>query len=59
MLVGRYVHHGYLERCFTDMRKYINGLSLIVSEQLGQEPFEGRGGGLDLVNIVLSKTTKK
>jgi transposase len=26
---------------FTDMRKSINGLSLIVSEQLGQDPFAG------------------
>lgn len=25
----------------TDMRKQINGLSMIVSEELGQDPFEG------------------
>jgi transposase len=27
----------------TDMRKAINGLSLIVTEELGQDPFEGTG----------------
>jgi hypothetical protein len=31
----------YLATGFTDMRKSINGLSLIVSEQLGQDPFAG------------------
>jgi transposase len=31
----------YLATGFTDMRKSINGLSLIVSEQFGQDPFGG------------------
>jgi transposase len=41
MLVGLSVHQVYLATGFTDMRKSINGLSLIVSEQLGQDPFTG------------------
>jgi hypothetical protein len=36
MLVGLSIHQVYLATGFTDMRKSINGLSLIVSEQLGQ-----------------------
>jgi hypothetical protein len=39
--VGLSVHQVYLATGFTDMRKSINGLSLIVSEQLGQDPFAG------------------
>jgi len=31
----------YLITGFTDMRKAINGLSLIVSEQLNHDPFDG------------------
>ncbi|MBF0266240.1 MAG: IS66 family insertion sequence element accessory protein TnpB [Gammaproteobacteria bacterium] len=31
----------YLITGYTDMRKAINGLSLIVSEQLGHDPFDG------------------
>ncbi len=41
MLVGLSVHQVYLATGFTDMRKSINGLSLVVSEQLGQDPFTG------------------
>ncbi|MBW6452415.1 MAG: IS66 family insertion sequence element accessory protein TnpB, partial [Methyloprofundus sp.] len=35
MLAGLSVNQVYLATGFTDMRKSINGLSLIVSEQLG------------------------
>jgi len=35
------VNHVYLAAGVTDMRKSINGLSLLVSEQLGQDPFSG------------------
>ena len=35
------VNQVYLATGFTDMRKSINGLSLIVSEQFGQDPFGG------------------
>jgi len=31
----------YLATGYTDMRKAINGLSLLVSEQLGHDPFDG------------------
>lgn len=41
MLAGLSVNQVYLATGFTDMRKSINGLSLIVSEQLGHDPFAG------------------
>ena len=41
MITGLVVNQVYLATGFTDMRKSINGLSLIVSEQLAQDPFSG------------------
>jgi transposase len=41
MISGFAVNRVYLATGFTDMRKSINGLSLIVSEQLAQDPFSG------------------
>ena len=41
MISGFAVNQVYLATEFTDMRKSINGLSLIVSEQLAQDPFSG------------------
>jgi len=41
MINGFVVNQVYLATGFTDMRKSINGLSLIVSEQFGQDPFSG------------------
>lgn len=41
MLVGLTVNQVYLATGFTDMRKSINGLSIIVSEQLEHDPFAG------------------
>ena len=41
MIGGLSVNHVYLAAGVTDMRKSINGLSLIVSEQFGQDPFGG------------------
>ena len=41
MINGLVVNQVYLATGFTDMRKSINGLSLIVSEQFGQDPFSG------------------
>jgi hypothetical protein len=38
MISGFSVSQAYLAIGFTDMRKSINGLSLIVSEQLGHDP---------------------
>jgi transposase len=35
------IHQVYLATGFTDMRKSINGLSLIVSEQFELDPFSG------------------
>ncbi|MDF1584456.1 MAG: IS66 family insertion sequence element accessory protein TnpB [Methyloprofundus sp.] len=42
MMAGFSINQVYLATGFTDMRKFINGLSLIVSEQLGRDPFAGR-----------------
>jgi transposase len=41
MISGFSVNQVYLAIGFTDMRKSINGLSLIVSEQLAHDPFSG------------------
>ena len=41
MISGFAVNQVYLATGFTDMRKSINGLSLLVSEQLAQDPFNG------------------
>jgi len=41
MISGFTVNQVYLATGFTDMRKSINGLSLIVSEQLAHDPFSG------------------
>jgi transposase len=41
MISGFAVTQVYLAMGFTDMRKSINGLSLIVSEQLAQDAFSG------------------
>jgi len=41
MISGFAVNQVYLATGFTDMRKSINGLSLIVSEQLAHDPFSG------------------
>ena len=42
MMIGRSsTSRVYLMTGFTDMRKAINGLSLIVSEQLEHDPFDG------------------
>lgn len=41
MINGLSVNHVYLAPGVTDMRKSINGLSLIVSEQFGHDPFAG------------------
>ena len=41
MISGFAVNQVYLATGFTDMRKSINGLSLLVSEQLVQDPFSG------------------
>ena len=41
MIQGISVNQVYLVSGITDMRKAINGLSLIVSEQLGHDPFDG------------------
>jgi transposase len=41
MINGLVVNQVYLATGFTDMRKSINGLSLIVSEQFGYDPFSG------------------
>ena len=42
MISGLVVNQVYLATGFTDMRNSINGLSLIVSEQFGQNPFNSR-----------------
>jgi transposase len=42
MINGFAVNQAYLATGFTDRRKAINGLSLIVSEQRAQDPFSGR-----------------
>ncbi|MDT8426120.1 MAG: IS66 family insertion sequence element accessory protein TnpB [Methyloprofundus sp.] len=42
MMAGFSINQGYLATGFTDMRKFINGLSLSVFEQLGRDPFVGR-----------------
>ncbi|WP_221900541.1 IS66 family insertion sequence element accessory protein TnpB [Bathymodiolus platifrons methanotrophic gill symbiont] len=39
MINGLSVNYVYLATGVTDMRKSINGLSLIVSEQFGHDPF--------------------
>ena len=41
MINGLAVNQVYLATGVTDMRKSINGLSLVVSEQLGHDPFTG------------------
>ena len=41
MISGLSVNQVYLATGFTDMRKSINGLSLIVSEQFESDPFGG------------------
>jgi len=41
MIKGLSVNQVYLVTGITDMRKAINGLSIIVSEQLGHDPFSG------------------
>ncbi len=41
MISGLAVNQVYLATGFTDMRKSINGLSLMVSEQLAHDPFSG------------------
>ncbi|WP_221900084.1 IS66 family insertion sequence element accessory protein TnpB [Bathymodiolus platifrons methanotrophic gill symbiont] len=41
MINGLSVNYVYLATGVTDMRKSINGLSLIVSEQFGHDPFNG------------------
>jgi len=41
MIKGLSVNQVYLVTGITDMRKAINGLSIIVSEQLGYDPFSG------------------
>ena len=41
MISGFAVNQVYLATGFTDMRKSINGLSLLVSEQLAHDPFNG------------------
>ena len=41
MISGFSVNQVYLAIGFTDMRKSINGLSLMVSEQLAHDPFSG------------------
>jgi len=41
MISGFAVNQVYLATGFTDMRKSINGLSLMVSEQLAHDPFSG------------------
>jgi len=41
MIGGLSSSHVYLATGFTDMRKSINGLSIIVSEQLGCNPYDG------------------
>jgi len=41
MVIGLAVNQVYLATGFTDMRKSINGLSLMVSEQLAHDPFSG------------------
>lgn len=41
MIAELSVNQVYLATGFTDMRKSINGLSLIVSEQLEHDPFAG------------------
>jgi transposase len=41
MIKGITVNQVYLVSGITDMRKAINGLSIIVSEQLEQDPFDG------------------
>ena len=41
MIASGYSTSVYLITGYTDMRKAINGLSLIVSEQLGHDPFDG------------------
>jgi transposase len=41
MISGLSVNQVYLATGVTDMRKSINGLSLIVSEQFGHDPFSG------------------
>ncbi len=42
MISGFAVNQVYLATGVTDMRKSINGLSLMVSEQLAHDPFSGR-----------------
>ncbi len=41
MISGLAVNQVYLSVGVTDMRKAINGLSMIVSQQLGHDPFNG------------------
>ena len=41
MISGFAVHQVFLAAGVTDMRKSINGLSLMVSEQLAHDPFSG------------------
>ena len=41
MISGIAVNQVYLATGVTDMRKAINGLSMIVSQQLGHDPFNG------------------
>lgn len=41
MISGIAVNQVYLATGVTDMRKAINGLSIIVSQQLGHDPFNG------------------
>lgn len=41
MINGLVVNQVFLATGVTDMRKSINGLSLIVSEQFGEDPFSG------------------
>jgi transposase len=41
MISGFAVNQVYLAAGVTDMRKSINGLSLVVSEQLAHDPFSG------------------
>ena len=41
MISGLAVNQVYLATGVTDMRKAINGLSMIVSEQLGYDPYNG------------------
>lgn len=41
MIAGLVANQVYLATGFTDMRKSINGLSILVSEQLGFNPYDG------------------